>query len=204
MGTYASSAFQIEKLFPGAMDSCLPEASRSFTELDDIDALMRTYGGRLLRFIAYSTGDQDLAETITQDTLLRAYKARDRFRGECTVNTWLTGIAVNLIRDHQRTGRSKFWKHVQSTAVDVHELASSLAAEGSTPEVQLLAREKVKLITHILESLPHRQRTIFMMKFSEEMRVKDISEALGIPIPTVRTHLHRALKAIRTQVGARK
>jgi len=204
MGTYASSAIQIDRLFSDAMDSCLPETSKSFTELDDIDALVQTYGARLLRFVAYSTGDQDLAETITQDTLLRAYNARGRFRGECTVNTWLTGIAVNLIRDHQRTGRSKFWKQVKSTAVDVHELASSLAAEGSTPEVQLLAREKVKLITHILESLPHKQRTIFLLKLSEEMRVKDISEALGIPIPTVRTHLHRALKAIRSRVGARK
>src|ERR1700677_1841408 len=204
MGTYASSAFQVDGPFPGAMDSCLPERARSFSELDDIDELVGTYGARLLRFVACSTGDQDLAETITQDTLLRAYNGRDRFRGECTVNTWLTGIAVNLIRDHQRTGRSKFWKQVKSTAVDVHELASFLAAERSTPEVQLLAREKVKHITHVLESLPHKQRTIFLMKFSEETGVKDISEALGIPIPTVRTHLHRALKVIRTRVGVRK
>jgi RNA polymerase sigma-70 factor (ECF subfamily) len=82
-------------------------------------------------------------------------------------------------------------------------MASFIPAEGSSPEVQLLAKEKVKRLAQVLGTLSPRQRTIFLMKFSEEMPVIDISEVLGIPATTVRTHLHRALKAVRSQLGAK-
>jgi RNA polymerase sigma-70 factor (ECF subfamily) len=181
----------------------LAERAWPIGELDDIDALARTYRARILRFVAYSTGDPDLAETITQDTLLRAYNNRNDFRGECSVNTWLTGIAINVTRDHLRTRRYKFWRQVRSSAIDIHELASFIPAEGSNPEGQLLAKEKVKRIFQVIETLSYNQRTIFLMKFSEDMPVSEIGEVLRMPVNTVRTHLHRALKAVRGQLGAK-
>jgi RNA polymerase sigma-70 factor (ECF subfamily) len=186
----------------GGLESRPRERSRPLSELDDIDTLVRTYRPRLLRFVTYSTGDPDLAESITQDTLLRAYNGRENFRGECSINTWLTGIALNVTRDHLRTEKYKFWKQVKSTAIDVHEMASFIPAHQSDPEGQLLAKEKVKHLSKVLETLSYNQRTIFLMKFSEEMPVNDISQVLGMPVVTVRTHLHRALKAVRTQLGA--
>jgi len=203
VGEYAISSFRLGAIPGEVIESCLMERVRPIHELDDIDALVRIYQARLLRFVACSTGDVDLAETIVQDTLLRAYNCRESFRGECSVNTWLTGIAINVLRDHQRTERYKFWKKVKTTAIDVHEMASFIPAEGSSPEVQLLAKEKVKRLAQVLGTLSPRQRTIFLMKFSEEMPVIDISEVLGIPATTVRTHLHRALKAVRSQLGAK-
>jgi RNA polymerase sigma-70 factor (ECF subfamily) len=202
MGTCAASAFCMDMVPHAPLESCLTERARPISELDDIDTLVSTYQARLLRFVTYSTGDPDLAETIAQDTLLRAYNGREKFRGECSVNTWLTGIAVNVIRDHQRTGKFKFWKRVKSSAIDVHEVASFIPADGSSPETQMLAKEKVKHLAQVLETLSYNQRTIFLMKFSEEMQVGDICEALGMTATTVRTHLHRALKAVRSQLGA--
>ena len=203
MGVYAVNTFEIGTIPCGRIKSNVTGRVRPISELDDIDALVRTHRARLLRFVAYSTGDLDLAETITQDALLRAYNGREKFRGECSVNTWLTGIAINVLRDHQRTGRYKFWKKVKTTAIDVHEIASFIPAEGSSPEGQLLAKEKVKHLSQVLETLSYNQRTIFLMKFSEEMPVADISEVLGMPVTTVKTHLHRALKAVRSQLGAK-
>jgi len=57
-------------------------AERSSSELDDIDALVRTYRPRLLRFVTFSIGDADLAESITQDCFLKAYNGRASFRGD--------------------------------------------------------------------------------------------------------------------------
>jgi RNA polymerase sigma-70 factor, ECF subfamily len=187
---------------PGGIESRLAERARPVSELDDIDTLVKNYRGRLLRFVAFSTGDQDLAETITQDTLLKAYNGRESFRGECSVNSWLTGIALNVIRDHLRTEKFKFWRRVKSTAVDVHEMASFIPATHLGPEGQVLAKERVKQIYQVLETLSFNQRTVFLMKFVEEMPVDEISEALGMSINTVRTHLHRALKAVRSKMGA--
>ncbi len=54
----------------------------------------------------------------------------------------------------------------------------------------------------MLENLSQNQRKIFLLRFSEEMPVADISEALGMPVNTVRTHLQRALTVVRGQLGA--
>ena len=194
MRTYPSSC--------AALEWPLGTEGRAISELDDIDLLVKTYRARLLRFVTFSTGDPDLAETITQDCLLKAYNARDSFRRDSSINTWLTSIAVNLIRDHQRTQKFKFWKQATATAVDVTDVASFIAADHSSQEQQLIAKEQVARLSGIIETLSQNQRTVFLMKFSDEMDLADISEAMGMPINTVKTHLHRALKAVRSQLGA--
>ena len=207
MATYPLRSLPMSSLEVGSdqavrLESLGAERVRAISELDDIDELVRLHQARIRRFAAYSTGDPDLAESITQDTLLRAYRGRENFRGDCSVSTWLTGIAINVIRDHLRSNRFKFWKQVQSKAVDVHEMASLLPSEGVSPERRMLAQERVKNLYKVLETLSHNQRTVFLMKFSEEMSVEQISDILGMAVNTVRTHLHRALKAVRGRVGA--
>jgi RNA polymerase sigma-70 factor (ECF subfamily) len=201
MGAYVSTGAM--DTFPlGSLESRVMEQPRPVTELDDIDGLVRTYRARILRFVTYSTGDPDLAETITQDTLLRAYRGRESFRGECSVSTWLTGIAINVTRDHMRSARFKFWKQVRGSAIDAQEMASFIPAEGSSPERRMLAKEKVAQLNEVLKDLSPNQRTVFAMKFFEEISVNEIGEILQMPVNTVRTHLHRALNAVRARMGA--
>ncbi len=176
---------------------------RALTELDDIDALVKSHRPRLLRFVTFSTGDPDLAETIVQDCLLKAYNARASFRGDSSVNTWLTSIAVNLVRDHQRTQKFRFWKQARASAIDVTDVASFIASNESGLEARLIAQQKVAELSKIIETLSFNQRTIFLMKFSDEMELSEISAAMKMPVNTVKTHLHRALKAIRSQLGGR-
>jgi len=202
MSTTVASACFMDTVPCAAIKSCLPESVKPISEVDDIDTLARMHRARLLRFAAYSTGDPDLAETIAQDTLLRAYNGRESFRGECSVNTWLTGIAIHVIRDHQRSNKYKFWKRVKSSAIDVHDVAAFIPAGGSGPEGQLLAKEKVKHLVQVIGTLSNNQRTVFLMKFSEDMSTSDISKVQGVSEVTVRTHLHRALKTVRSQLGA--
>jgi RNA polymerase sigma-70 factor, ECF subfamily len=180
-----------------AIIGCVP-GEPTLTELDDINALDRIYRPRLLRFVAYSTGDQDLAETIVQDCLLKAYNARRSFRGDCSVSTWLTRIAINLVRDHQRTRKFQFWRKVAKTAPDLSEMSSLLPSQESSPEAQMLARERAQQIVAALEALTSKQRAVFLMRFIDEMDLQEISQASGMQINTVKTHLHRAVKAIRT------
>lgn len=182
------------------MIGCVPREATA-TELDNIEELDRAYRARLLRYVAFATGDLDLAETIVQDCLLKAYNARESFRGECSVSTWLTHIATNLIRDHQRTRKFQFWRKVQRTAPDLTEMKSLLPSPESSPEVQVLAREKASQVTAALELLSQRQRMVFMMRFIEEMDLVEIAAATGMQVNTVKTHLHRAVKAVRARVG---
>jgi RNA polymerase sigma-70 factor (ECF subfamily) len=174
--------------------------TRTGTELDDIDALVRTYRPRLLRFVAFSIGDADLAESITQDCFLKAYNGRANFRGDCSVNTWLTSIAVNLIRDQQRLQKFRFWRQARATAVDINDAASFLPSNESSPEKQVLVKEKAKQVQAALGNLSERQRSVFLMRFLEDMELQEIAAATRMPLNTVKTHLHRALKSVRAQV----
>jgi RNA polymerase sigma-70 factor (ECF subfamily) len=176
-------------------------AERTGSELDDIDALVRTYRPRLLRFVAFSIGDADLAESITQDCFLKAYNGRANFRGDCSVNTWLTSIAVNLVRDQLRLQKFRFWRQARATAIDVTDAASFLPSQESSPESRILVQEKTLQVQAALEHLSPKQRSIFLMRFAEEMDLAEIATVTKMPINTVKTHLHRALKSVRAQVA---
>jgi RNA polymerase sigma-70 factor, ECF subfamily len=177
---------------------------RAATELDDIDQLVHRYGARLLRFVAFSIGDQDLAQSIVQDCFMKAYNARESFRGDCTVQTWLNRIALNMILDHQRTQKFRFWRSFRKTAVDITEIASTLPSRASTPEKDLLRQERAAQVAKALESLSFNQRTIFLMHFQEGMNIPEISSAIDMSVNTVKTHLHRAVKAVREKIGEMK
>jgi RNA polymerase sigma-70 factor (ECF subfamily) len=173
----------------------------NISELDDFELLVRTHRARLLRLVAFSTGDQDLAETVVQDSLLRAYNARDNFRGDCSVGTWLRTIALNVMRDYQRRQKFQFWKKASLTGVSVSDAAISLASRDPSPETRMLAREQVERVELALKSLSERQRSVFIMRFLDEMELEEISVATGLPPPTVKTHLYRAIKAVRFRLG---
>ncbi len=177
---------------------------RAITELDDIDALVRTHRARLFRFVAFAVGDEDVAASIVQDCFVKAYTGRDKFRGDCSVQTWLTSIALNLVRDHQRTRKLQFWRKAAKTATDVMEMASILPGKESSPERQLLAREKARAVAGVVKTLSANQRAVFLMRFSEEMELAEIARAMNMPLNTVKTHLHRAVRAVRERVGEAK
>ncbi|MDE1154985.1 MAG: sigma-70 family RNA polymerase sigma factor [Acidobacteriaceae bacterium] len=176
--------------------------STAASELEDIETLVRVYRPRILRFVTFSIGDPDMAESITQDCFLKAYNGRDKFRGDCSVNTWLTSIALNLVRDQQRLQKFRFWRQARASAIDVTEAANFLPSGETSQESRMLAREQAGHVQAALEHLSPNQRTIFLMRFAEEMDLSEIASALNMPINTVKTHLHRALKSVRARVGA--
>jgi RNA polymerase sigma-70 factor (ECF subfamily) len=187
-----------------AIDATMIHLRRQVTlisELEDIDTLVRLYGPRLQRYVMFSIGDADLADSITQDCFLKAYQGRASFRGDCSVSTWLFSIANNLIRDQLRTKKFQFWRKARAQAMDVTELASFLPSEASSPETVLLAREKTKMVSEALEELSVNQRKVFLLKFAEEMDLDEISATTGMPVNTVKTHLRRAVLAIRGRLG---
>src|SRR5580658_485873 len=148
-----------------------PLRGRMIAELADVNTLCATYRSRIYRYALLSLRDPDLAETVTQDCFLKAYKAREDFRGECSVATWLTRIATNLIRDSTRSRKFQFWKAANSTAAEVGAVADRLRSPALSPETSLMIRE--------------------------EMELPEIATAMELHVGTVKSHLHRALAAVR-------
>jgi RNA polymerase sigma-70 factor, ECF subfamily len=176
----------------------LPSQART-TPLDDLESIVAMYQPRVFRFLLVTLRDRDAAETLTQETFLRAWSARVSFRSDCSIATWLIRIALNLARDHTRTGRFRFWKHISSSAIDVSEVAASIPDRHGSAEAQLIARQQVAGIWETVAGLSVRQRSIFLLRFVEEMDIPEIAKATGLPVGTVKSHLYRALAAIRTR-----
>jgi RNA polymerase sigma-70 factor (ECF subfamily) len=174
-----------------------PLRDRMIAELADVNTLCATYRSRIYRYALLSLRDPDLAETVTQDCFLRAYKAREEFRGDCSVATWLTRIATNLIRDSTRSRKFQFWKAAHSTAAEVGAVADRLRSPGLSPETFLMIREELRGVWDAVENLPGRQRSVFLLRFVEEMELPEIAKAMGLHVGTVKSHLHRALAAVR-------
>jgi len=178
--------------------------SQVVSELDDINSLVQLYRPRLLRYVVFSIGDLDLAESITQDCFLKAFNGRHTFRGDCSVNTWLFGIANNLIRDQLRTKKFQFWRRARATAVDITDIASVIPGGERSPEDQILIRERTNQVQQALRDLSPNQRRAFILRFLEDMDFEEISVVMDMPTNTVKSHLYRAVTAIRTHLGEKK
>jgi RNA polymerase sigma-70 factor (ECF subfamily) len=169
------------------------------TAFDDLDAVVAAHQQRIFRFLLSSLREPDLAHTLTQETFLRAWTTRNAFRGECSVATWLTRIALNLLRDHTRTQRFRFWRRAASSSIDAAEIAAFLPHPDSRPDSRLIAAEQMTLIWQTVSQLSDRQRTVFLLRFVHEMELPEIATATGIPLSTVKSHLYRALATIRAR-----
>jgi RNA polymerase sigma-70 factor (ECF subfamily) len=174
-------------------------AQERTTPLDDIENVVALYQPRVFRFLLAQLRDRDAAETLTQETFLRAWSSRDSFREDCSVPTWLIRIALNLARDHTRTGRFRFWKRASANAVDVADVAASVPSREGSAESQLIAQQQVAHIMETVAELSERQRTIFLLRFLDEMEIPEIAAATELPLGTVKSHLYRALHVIRTR-----
>jgi RNA polymerase sigma-70 factor, ECF subfamily len=167
-------------------------------EFEDFDRLVEQYRGRLLRFLFVSVRDLDLAETLTQDCFWNAYQSRKTFRGDCSMNTWLMRIAVNLVRSHTRTRRFQFWKKAERIN---HEEIHDWPDRSISPEEKAAINEQVQAVWEATKTLSEKQRSVFLLRFVEDMNIPEIAESTGLSENAVNVHLFRAVRRIRKCLG---
>ena len=182
----------------------LAAVDRSVPEIEDLDTLVRLHWLRVFRFALASLRDPDAAGSVAQDCFLKAYESRERFRGECSTQAWLMRIAVNLIRDHARNRRLQFWKRARASAVDLEAVSQWIPDGAASPESRASAREQLAAVWNAAGSLPERQRTVFLLRFVEDMDLLEIAAATGLKEGTVKVHLFRALQVVRERIGRSK
>ena len=170
----------------------------------EFDSVVATHRAQIFRFLLASTRDVDLAETLTQDCFLKAHRNWSGFRGESSALTWLMRIAINLQKDHWRNRRLQFWRRTQTNSVDLDEASDWLPSGERTVEQRLLAREQVAQVWRAVENLSERQRTVFLLRYVEELELKEIAETTGMGEGTVKAHLSRALARVRKELGEKQ
>jgi RNA polymerase sigma-70 factor (ECF subfamily) len=134
-------------------------------------------------------GDEDAAEDVVQDAFVKAYRALGCFREDASLETWFYRILVNQAHKHRR------WRAVRQrwSAVWDEERAVSSIAPGD-PALR-------RRISKALDKLTRRQREAFVLVHFEGFTVRETGKLLGAPEGTVKSHLHRALKALRIELA---
>lgn len=156
-----------------------PAGGRTRTEgqLMDIETIIDAYGDGLLRLCLLYLGDRQLAEDAFQTAIIRAWRSLPAFRGESSMKTWLSRIAVNVCRDMLRSG----WFRMRKSCVSIDAL-TDLAAEPSARDGE---------VTQAVLALPGKYREVIVLYYYEEMTLREIAEALAIPVNTASTRLRR-------------
>ena len=105
---------------------------------------------------------------------------------------------MNLVRDHVRSRRFQFWRK----ASDDPGLAwDHLPDAEIDPERRILVKERVESVWKATTRLPEKQRTVFLLRYVEEMELLEIAAVTGLKEGAVKVHLFRALRSVRLQVG---
>jgi RNA polymerase sigma-70 factor (ECF subfamily) len=171
---------------------------RPVLESEAFEQIVEQHRALVLRFVFASVRDMDLAETLTQDCLWKACKSRAMFRGDCSIQTWLIRIALNLIRDHARNRRFQFWKRAESVG---GEEMQQWPDRRISPEDKAAVNEQVQNVWEATKTLSERQRTVFLLRYVEDLDISEIADATGLTPSTVNVHLIRALRSIRKRLG---
>jgi RNA polymerase sigma-70 factor (ECF subfamily) len=170
-------------------------------EIEDFERLVEQYRTRVFRFVFASVRDMDVAETLTQDCFWNAYRHRGAFRGNCSVHTWLMRIAVNLVRDHARNRRFQFWKKAQRAH---NEEIQDWPDRGISPEEKAAVNEQVRAVWEATKTLSEKQRTVFLLRFVEDLDIPEIAQSTGLSENAVNVYLFRAVRGIRKRLGKSK
>jgi RNA polymerase sigma-70 factor (ECF subfamily) len=176
------------------------KAGLGMTALDDFTPLFHSHQQRIYRVLLGMVRDPDVAQSLTQECFLKAYQRRASFRGEASVGAWLLKIAVNLARDHRRSRLREFWHRLSSSSEEVADLEQRLPDPHASQEQVLLGREEVASVWSAVEKLSPQQRAVFILRFVEEMSLEEIAEATSLKVGTIKTHLFRAVRALRRRL----
>ncbi len=140
------------------------------------------------RLLAWS-GEAGEIEDVVQETLLRAWTHRRRFRGDCALETWLSRIALNAARSHVRR-RRRWARRARPLDGEIEDGSGGGAGDGRPAEAHAAVHRG-------LAALSHRDREVLVLRYLERRPIVDIAGLLGVGRAAVDARLSRARARLR-------
>jgi RNA polymerase sigma-70 factor (ECF subfamily) len=159
-------------------------------------AMVYQYSALLNRVARSVTRDASEAEDVVQETFLRVLRHHNKLAELQDARTWLVRITWNLSLDRKRRAR------VRRQTDDFEDVARMLTTGAASAETELIAAQRHARILRLIDTLPVREREVFLLSAVNELSSVDISLVLKTTDSTIRSRLHRARKALQVLIGA--
>jgi len=147
------------------------------------------------------------ADEAVQDAFVKAYTHIKSFQRNLSFEVWLTRILINGCLDRQkaRTRRARWMTPVADAGRrDQDTIERATRPSDRSPEAQLIAREWREQVMAAVNKLPDRQRLVFMLCHYSDHSTRDVAEMTGLNESTVRVHLFRAIRKLRTAMEGQR
>ena len=183
---------------PMAADADLIGRARGRDE-GAIRAIIKANNQRLYRLARGILRDDAEAEDVVQETYIRLFTHLEDFRGDSSLTTWLSRIAIN-----EALGRLR--KRKAALAADATAQASAQiiqfpqSSDSNDPEKTMAQREIQRVVERAIDELPDPFRLVFIARVMEGMSVEATAQLLDLNPVTVKTRLHRARTMLRDNV----
>lgn len=150
---------------------------------EDFCRLVETHQTALLRTCFLVLKDQGMAEDAVQETFLKAYRAADSFRGQCSEKTWLMRIAMNTCRDMRR----RAWFRYNDRRITPEDL----------PEASIPFTARDDFLTQAIMALPQREKEALLLYYYHDMTVVEIGKSLHLSPSAVSNRLKRGRERLK-------
>ena len=163
-----------------------------------LEALVERHGARLLRYLIHLAGQRAMAEDLFQETWVRVLERGHQYDPNRDFGGWLVAIARHLAID---TLRRKAPASLDALERPEEQMAPPPGVHVPSPFDAIAARERREAVAAGVSSLPAGHREVLYLRFTEEMPLSAIAQLTGLPLPTVKSRLYRALAQLESRLG---
>ncbi len=165
-------------------------------DADAYEALVERHGRALFRLAYRMTGNEQDAEDVVQESFLRAYRQLASFDERASFATWLYRIATNCSLDLMRA-RKRRAEDLASAEPGAEDPMARVPAPGPTPERSTLSAEVRDCVVEAMQELSAVERTAFVLRHFEGMRMEEISRVLDCQPGAAKHSVFRAVRKLR-------
>ncbi|WP_301109369.1 sigma-70 family RNA polymerase sigma factor [Sporosarcina sp.] len=157
----------------------------------DIEKVLGEYGDYLLRVAYLYVKDENIAEDIVQDVMMKFYQNQRQFKGQSSLKTYLVKMTVNRSHDYLRSWKSK--------GLVLVEKLRGISAKRS-PEQQMIKNEDNQVLVKAMFSMTLIYREVLILYYFEELSTVEIAGLLSCPEATIRTRLQRGRRQLKQRL----
>lgn len=171
-----------------AVERCLAGNGEAFA------VIVRRYSSGVYALCVRMVG-RSLAEELAQEAFTRAYANLGGFRRDAQLRHWLYRIALNICRDHRKSGRAR------EEPVAEFSASSEPTDAAGDPERRTIHRDALRALDAAIARLPPKYREAFVLKHLENLSYQDIRAVVRMPIPALKVRVHRARELLKRMLG---